>query len=142
MLEPVSFRRRSCASVLAAVMGLAMAAPPGRVAAQPANLPTVNAICEVNGGVAQTVRVIYPAAAVRHVHVFKPLTGGPNVVIPAPTVANQVYSLVVPPGRYRMRYGTGLSPQLSTYNPVIVVQPFRVVGRICERAVRSGGAAS
>jgi len=127
---------------LAMIAGLALGTPSSPAVAQGGNLPAVTTICVVNGGLAQTVRVIYPAAPVRHVHVFKPLAGGPNVVIPAPATPNQVYSLVVPAGRYRMMYGTGLSPQLNSYNPVIVIQPFRVVGRICERAVRAGGTAS
>ena len=74
----------------AALLGLASAAPPAGVAAQPVNNPIVQVICQVNGGVARTVRVTYPATAVKNVHVFTPISGGANVVIYPPATANQV----------------------------------------------------
>ncbi len=105
-------------------------------AAQTANQPTVQAICEVNGGTARTVRVTYPAAAVSNVHVFKPLSGGANVVIHPPAAASQVYSLVVPAGRYRLSYATrmisgGYPPMMQNYGPVIIIAPFKIVGQKC-----------
>ena len=83
-------RRRAPMLATAALLGLASAAPPAGVAAQPVNNPIVQVICQVNGGVARTVRVTYPATAVKNVHVFTPISGGANVVIYPPATANQV----------------------------------------------------
>ncbi len=135
-----AFRERRIPMLAAtALLGLASAAPPSGVAAQTSNLPIVQVICQVNGGVAQTVRVTYPAMAVKNVHVFAPVGGGSNIVLHPPATANQVYNLVVPAGRYRMKYATqttfgGYPPALSAYNPVIVIPPFKIVGRMCERS--------
>ncbi len=123
----------------AALLGLASAAPPAGVAAQPANNPIVQVICQVNGGVARTVRVTYPATAVKNVHVFTPVSGGANVVFYPSATANQVYTLAVPAGSYKMTYqpvGGGIT--MSYYNPVIVIPPFKVVGRMCERSQAVG----
>lgn len=136
-------RRKGLASAAAILAGLAGAAPPSILAAQTSNAPIVQVICEVNGGVARTVRVTYPAMAVKNVHVFTPLSGGANVVIHPQATANQVYRLVVPAGRYKMKYATqttygGYPPVLNNYNPVIVIPPFKVVGRMCERSQAVG----
>ncbi|MCF8505714.1 MAG: hypothetical protein K9G59_12450 [Caulobacter sp.] len=129
-----SRRRGSLASVAGVLVGLACAAPPAGVVAQPANNPIVQVICQVNGGVAKTVRVTYPATAVKNVHVFTPVSGGANVVFYAPSTANQVYTLAVPAGSYKLMYqplGSGIT--MFYYNPVIVIPPFKVVGRMCQR---------
>ena len=135
--------RRVLAPAAAILVGLASAAPPSGVAAQAANNPIVQVICVVNGGTAQTVRVTYPATAVKNLHVFTPISGGANVVIYPSGAANQVYSLVVPAGRYKMKYATqtsygGYPPVLNAYNPVIVIPPFKIVGRICQRSQAVG----
>lgn len=135
--------RRFLAPAAAILVGLASAAPPSGVAAQASNNPIVQVICVVNGGTAQTVRVTYPAMAVKNLHVFTPISGGSNVVIYPSGAANQVYSLVVPAGSYKMKYATqtsygGYPPGLNTYNPVIVIPPFKIVGRICERSQAVG----
>lgn len=129
--------RRWALPGLAAAALLAPALSPSAAAAQTANPPTVQVICEVNGGTARTVRVTYPAAAVSNVHVFKPLSGGANVVIHPPAAASQVYSLAVPAGRYRLSYATrmtsgGYPPMMHSYGPVIVIAPFMVRGQICK----------
>ena len=115
--------------------------------AQASNLPIVQVICLVNGGTAQTVRVTYPVAAVKNLHVFYPVGGGSNVVIHPSGIARQVYSLVVPAGRYTLKYATqtsygGYPPNLSSYHPVIVIPPFKVVGRMCERSQVVGSPSS
>lgn len=140
-------RPKGLASAAAILAGLVCAAPPSGVAAQNTNLPIVQVICQVNGGVARTVRVTYPAAAVKNVHVFTPVGGGANVVIHPPATANQVYSLAVPAGSYKMKYATqttygGYPPVMSFYNPVIVIPPFKVVGRMCERSQAVGSPSS
>jgi hypothetical protein len=120
--------------VAAILVALAGAAPPSVGATQNSNNPIVQVICQVNGGVAQTVRVTYPAAAVKNVHVFTPVSGGANVVFQPPSMANQVYTLAVPAGSYKLMYqpvGGGIT--MFYYNPVIVIPPFKVVGRMCER---------
>lgn len=143
MLPPTRVRpssgRKGLTPAAAILVGLACAGPPSGVAAQGSNLPIVQVICQVNGGVARTVRVIYPAAAVKNVHVFTPLSGGANVVIYPPVTANQVYTLAVPAGSYKMMYqplGGGIT--MFYYNPVIVIPPFKVVGRMCERSQAVG----
>lgn len=145
--DRVAWRRRSVPAVAAILVGLASTAPPSVVAAQATNLPIVQVICLVNGGTAQTVRVTYPATAVKNVHVFTPVSGGTNVVIYPSTTAKQVYSLVVPAGRYNMKYATqtsygGYPPVLSSYHPVIVIPPFKVVGQMCERSQVVGAPSS
>lgn len=139
--------RRAPALAAAVLVGLLSAAPPSGVAAQAANNPTVQIICEAGGGPARTVRVIYPTAAVKNVHVFTPLSGGANVVIYPPATANQVYQLAVPAGSYKMKYATQMStggypPSLTTYGPVIVIPPFRVERGICQRSQRAGSPSS
>jgi hypothetical protein len=135
--------RRVLAPVAAILVGLASAAPPSGVAAQASNNPILQVIYLVNGETAQTVRVTYPAMAVKNVHVFTPVGGGMNVIIHPPATANQVYSLVVPAGHYKMKYATqttygGYPPGLNNYNPVIVIPPFKVVGRMCESSQAAG----
>lgn len=135
---PVFWKRRGLAPAAAILAGLVCAVPPAGVAAQASNSPIVQVICEVNGGVARTVRVTYPAMAVKNVHVFTPLSGGANVVI-HPSGRTQVYSLAVPAGSYSLKYAPqlisgGYSPVLNAYGPVIVIPRFKVVGRMCERS--------
>lgn len=130
---------------VAVLFGLAPVTSSSIAAAQAQNNPIVQVICEVSGGTAKTVRITYPATAVRHTHIFKPLPAGQNIVFPAPAVANQVYSLPVPAGRYRMSYvpaSTGGYVAPTNYPPVIVIAPFKVVGRICERSQSVGTPAS
>lgn len=103
--------------------------------------PSVSVICEVSGGAANTVQVLY-STPVRYVHVFQPLSGGNPVVFQAPATANQIYKLAVPAGSYHMSYGTGLSPMLKPWQPVIAIKPFKVVGRMCERPKVVGPAQS
>lgn len=103
--------------------------------------PTVSVICEVSGGAANTVQVLY-ATPVRYVHVFQPLGGGNPVVFQAPATATQIYKLAVPAGSFHMSYGTGFSPQLKPWPPVIAIKPFKVVGRLCERPKAVGPAQS
>jgi hypothetical protein len=123
----------------ALMLGLAAVIPPSAVAAQGSNPPIVQVICQVNGGVASTVRVTYPAAAVRNIHGFLPIGGGATVVFNPPATANQVYTFAVPAGRYKMRYTRfGAGQPVFFYNPVIVIPPFKVVGQICERSQAVG----
>lgn len=140
-------RRRLLLSLgVAALFGLAPVASSSMATAQAQNNPIVQVICEVDGGTAKTVRITYPTTAVRNTHIFKPLPGGQNIVFPAPAVANQVYRLPLPAGRYRLSYvhpnpfGGYVSP--ANYPPVIVIAPFKVVGRICERSQSVGTPAS
>lgn len=133
--------RRGLAPAAAILAGLACAAPPAGVAAQPANNPIVQVICQVRGRVAQTVRVTYPAMAVKNVHVFEPLSGGSNVVI-HPAASIKVYVLAVPAGSYRMKYASqltsgGYPPALSS-GPVIVIPPFKVAEGRCQRSQAVG----
>jgi len=139
--------RRILAPAAAILVGLATVAPPSGVAAQTSNLPIVQVICFVSGGTAQTVRVTYPTALVKNLHVFYPTAGGSTVVIYPSGPAKQVYSLVVPAGRYTMKYATqtsfgGYPPNLSSYHPVINIPPFKVVGRMCERSQVVGSPSS
>lgn len=138
---------RTLALAGAILAGLAPVVPPSGAAAQASNLPIVQVICLVSGGTAQTVRVIYPATVVKNLHVFTPVSGGSNVVIYPSGPAKQVYSLVVPAGRYTMKYATqtsygGYPPVLSSYHPVIVIPPFKVVGQMCERSQVVGAPSS
>ena len=135
--------RRGLAPAAAILAGLACMAPPASVTAQPANNPIVQVICQVNGGVAKTVRVTYPATAVKNVHVFTPVSGGANVVFYPPSSANQVYTLAVPAGSYKLMYqpvGGGIT--MFYYSPVIVITPFKVVGRVCQRSEAVGSPSS
>lgn len=134
-----AFAKRGALRLAAAVFGgLACASSSSLAVAQVANNPSVQVICEVNGATARTVRVVYPSAPVRKDHVFTPTTGGAPLVIHAPASATQVYNLVVPAGSYKMKHavvphhpGPGA---VLTYGPVIVVPPFKIVGRMCERS--------
>ena len=133
--------RRAPILATAALLGLASAAQPSSAAAQ-SNYPIVQVICQVNGGVAQTVRVTYPATQTKNVHIFTPVGGGTDVVIYPPAIS-QVYSLVVPAGRYRMKFGAasiwgGLGPVMTSYKSMIVIPPFKVVGQMCERSQSVG----
>eukprot|EP01036_Dinobryon_divergens_P033050 gene33050-42760_t len=113
----------------AALLGLAVTAPPAGVAAQGSNPPTVQVICQLSlgGGAVPIVRVTY-AAPVKNVHVFWPVGGGANVVHHPPATASKVYSLAVPAGSYALKYVTqmtygGYPPFFYSYDPVIVIQP-------------------
>lgn len=117
---------------VAVIFGASALLPATPASADPSPNPTVSVICEVSGGVANTVQVLYPAP-VRYIHVFQPLSGGNPVVFQAPATATQIYKLAVPAGRYHMSYGTGLTPMLRTWPPVIDIKPFKVSGRMCER---------
>ncbi len=122
-----------------ALVGFALAAPPLEAAAQSPPTPSVQVICEVSGPTATTVRVIYPAGPVSRVHGFYPLSSGPPLFFHPPATATQVYSFAVPAGSYKMRHAVppslgGVPPYLLPYNPLIVIPPFKVVGRMCERS--------
>lgn len=140
--------RRALMLAGSAIMaGLAPIVPPSGAVAQSSNNPTVQVICLVSGGAAQTVRVTYPASAVKNVHVFTPTGGGANVVVHPPATASQVYSLVVPAGSYTLRYATqmatgGYPPIMTSYNQVIVIPPFTIVGRMCQRRQAVGSPSS
>lgn len=138
---------RRAAVVGAVLAALAPVVPPGGAVAQTSNAPIVQVICVVNGGAAQTVRITYPATAVKNLHLFKPVNGGTNIVLYPPATATQVYNLVVPAGRYKLSYATqaanGSYPMIFTnYGPVIDIPPFKVVGRICERSQVVGSPSS
>ena len=139
--------RRGAALTAALLVGLASAAPPSGAAAQSGNNPIVQAICLVSGGTARTVRVTYPSVAVKNVHVFTPLAGGPNVVIYPPSTGIQVYQLAVPAGSYKLKYATQMStggypPNLTYYGPTIHIPPFKVEGGMCQRSQRVGSPSS
>lgn len=129
-----------------ALTAILSTAPTPEARAQAQNAPLVQVICEVSGGVAKTVRVTYPATAVRNTHVFRPVGGGQNVVFTAPAAPNQVYSFAVPAGQYRLAYGDagslGNTPVLTHRNAVIVIPPFTVRGRICQRSQQPSGPVS
>ena len=131
------------ALTLTAILSIA---PTPAARAQTQNAPLVQVICEVSGGVAKTVRVTYPTTAVRNTHVFRPVGGTQNVVFTAPPAPNQVYSLAVPAGQYRLAYGDagplGNTPVLTNRNAIIVIPPFTVRGRICERRDQPSGPVS
>lgn len=137
--------RRLPGAAISLVCALALT-PSSALGAQGQNAPLVQVVCEVSGGFARTVRLTYPTAAVRNTHVFRPVPGGPNVVFQAPASANQVYSLAVPAGRYRLSYGDvgplGNTPVLTQRNAVIDIAPFTVRGRLCERARQPSGPVS
>lgn len=134
-----SFARRGALMLTAAILGgLAYVVPPSQAVAQASNNPSAQVICEVNGATATTVRVVYPATPVRKDHIFTPTTGGAILVFYAPATATQVYNLAIPAGSYKMKHavvphhpGPGA---VQTYGPAIVIPPFKVVGRMCERS--------
>ncbi len=137
-------RLRAIAAV-AAVGLLSIVSSPGAMA-QGQTGPVVQVICEVTAGRAKTVRLSYPTAAVRNTHVFRPVAGGPNHVFQAPATPTQIYDLSVPAGQYRLSYGPagplGNTPVLTYLNPVIVIAPFTVRGRLCVPSQQPGGPAS
>jgi hypothetical protein len=123
-------------------LAVALALPAGSPALpQSQGFPTVQPICQPTGSQVMTVRILYTAGAVKHVHVFTPIGGGANRVFIAPALPTQIYTLAVPAGSWKMMYGTG-GIVMSHYNPVIVVPPYKVTGRFCERTATKGGPAS
>ena len=128
-------------TLAAVVVGLGPAAVASSPITQGGNSPIVQMICQVGGGATKTVRITYPVSPVIHDHVFKPVAGGPDLVFQELTTQSQVYTLAVPAGRYRLHYGHWAAPK-TLYNPVVVVQPFTVRGRICERGQQLGGPVS
>lgn len=134
------------AITIVAMVGLLSMASLPEAMAQGQNGPSVLVVCEVTAGVAKTVRLSYPTTAVRNTLVFRPVAGGQNLVFQAPAAATQIYDLAVPAGQYRLSYGPagslGNTPVLTNLNPVIVIAPFRVRGRFCERSQASGGPVS
>jgi hypothetical protein len=132
--------RRPPMVAAALLLGLAAVIPPSGVAAQGSHRPIVQVICQVSGGVAKTVRVIYPVP-VKNVHIFEPQSGGSNVVI-HPAASIQVYLLAVPAGSYRVKYAPQLTsggyPPLLSPGPVIVIPPFTVAEGRCQRSQAVG----
>ena len=132
-------------AVVATVGLLSVASSPGAMA-QGQTGPVVQVICEVIAGRAKTVRLSYPTTAVRNTHVFRPVAGGPNHVFQAPATPTQIYEFSVPAGQYRLSYGPagplGNTPVLTYLNPVIVIAPFTVRGRLCVPSQQPGGPVS
>jgi hypothetical protein len=127
------------ARVLASGLALAAIATPGLTQSQ--GLPSIQTICRPTAQGVETVQALYSAGPVKHVHVFTPVGGGANKVFTAPPSAKKIYAFTLPAGSWKMMYGTG-GIVMSHYNPVIVVEPFSVIGRICDRAAKKGGPAS
>lgn len=132
---------RSPRATLAATIGLALVAAGTPALPQSQGLPTVQSMCQPSGSQVMTVRVLYTAGPVKHVHVFTPLAGGANRVFVAPASPTKIYTLAVPAGSWKMMYGTG-GIVMSYYSPVIVVPNYTVNGRICDHRATKGGPAS